>query len=48
MIGLYDLHPFRLGLDPIFGQSMVEEDFDSCLFAVVVIWIVGDETDKTT
>jgi len=46
MVCFDDLEPLKLRCDTVFGEPVVEEDFDGGFFAVVVV--VGDETDKST
>jgi hypothetical protein len=48
MIGFHNLQPFFLSGISVFGETVVEEDFEGGFFAVVVVGIVGDETDEAT
>lgn len=48
MVGFDNLEPFCFCFFPVFGEPVVEEDFDGGLFAVIVVGVVWNETDEAT
>lgn len=47
MLGFYNLEPFISSRGAFFGQPVVEQRLDGCLFAIVMIWIIRNKTDET-
>jgi len=48
MVSPDDSEPFFLSFQAVFGETMVEEDFDGGFLAVVVVRCVRDEAHETT
>jgi hypothetical protein len=46
MVGFNYLQPFKLSRNPIFGEPVVEENFDGGFFPIIVV--VRDEADEST
>jgi hypothetical protein len=48
MLGLYNLVPLLFRRDLLFRQAVIEESFDGCFLAFIVVWVIRDEAHKTT